>query len=229
GTAIEQVGIYGANFKVAVIMTLFIQMFRYASEPFFFGQANRPNARELFAEVMKYFIIAALGVFLVVTLYLDFFKHFIGSAFHEGLHIVPIVLLANLLLGIFFNLSIWYKLNNLTRYGAMITIMGAAITFLVNWFLIPVFGYTASAWAHVGCYGTMVLVSWLLGRKFFRIHYPLQRIGLYVLLATIIFVAASFEGNLTIAARLIINSVMLAGFIIIVISKERKNIGNLNN
>ena len=228
-TALAQLGIYGANFKIAVLMTLFIQMFRYASEPFYFGQSERKDARKLFAEVMKYFIIAALGIFLVVTLYLDVFKHFIGDAFHEGLSIVPVVLLANLLLGIFFNLSIWYKLNDLTKFGAMITIMGAVITFLLNWFLIPVFGYIASAWAHVACYGSMVLVSWLLGRKYYRIPYQLNKIGMYVLMAFLIFVAASLAGKIDIFPRMIFNSVLLAGFIIIVILRERKNIINLNS
>ena len=139
------------------------------------------------------------------------------------------VLLANLLLGIFFNLSIWYKLNDLTKFGAMITIMGAVITFLLNWFLIPVFGYIASAWAHVACYGSMVLVSWLLGRKYYRIPYQLNKIGMYVLMAFLIFVAASLAGKIDIFPRMIFNSVLLAGFIIIVILRERKNIINLNS
>jgi len=206
-----------------VLMTLFIQMFRYASEPFYFGQADRKNAKELFAEVMKYFIIAALGIFLVVNLYIDIFKHFIGTAFHEGLHIVPVVLFANLLLGIFFNLSVWYKLNNLTRFGAMITILGAAITFMVNWFLIPVYGYTASAWAHVACYGTMVLMSWYLGRRYFRIIYPLKRIGLYVITALLIFIAANYTSKTELAAGLLINTGLILGFIILVVIMERKN------
>jgi len=227
-TALEQVGIYGANYKIAVLMTLFIQMFRYASEPFYFGHADKGNAKILFAEVMKYFIIAALGIFLVITLYLDAFKHFIGKNFHEGLHIVPIVLCANILLGIFFNLSIWYKLNNLTRYGALITIMGAGITFILNWTLIPVFGYTASAWAHLACYGSMVLVSWMLGRKHYRIDYPMQRIGLYTFITGIIFVIAVYVNRTELITRLIINTGLLTGFVIIVVFKERKDIKKLS-
>jgi O-antigen/teichoic acid export membrane protein len=103
GNALEQLGIYGANYKIAVLMTLFIQMFRYASEPFYFSQSSGKRSRELFAGVMKYFIIAALFIFLGVNLYLEAFKHFIGRDFHEGLHIVPVILMANLLLGVFFN------------------------------------------------------------------------------------------------------------------------------
>jgi len=224
GTALEQLGIYGANYKIAVLMTLFIQMFRYAGEPFYFGQADKTNSRKMFADVMKYFIIATLGIFLLVTLYIDVFKHFIGASFHEGLHIVPVVLFANILLGIFFNLSIWYKLNNLTRYGAMITIMGASITFIINWFLIPVFGYIASAWAHVACYGSMVLVSWLLGRKYFRINYPMKQIGFYAILTGIIYVMAVYTERTEMGIRLLLNSILFAGFSIIVVLKEKKNI-----
>jgi O-antigen/teichoic acid export membrane protein len=228
GTALDQVGIYGANYKIAVLMTLFVQMFRYASEPFYFGRADRKDAKDLFAQVMTYFIIAAIVIFLVVNLYLDVFKHFIGAAFHEGLHIVPVVLLANLFLGVFFNLSIWYKLNNLTRFGAMITIMGALITFTINWLFIPKYGYNASAWAHVACYGSMVIVSWLLGRKYYRIPYDLKRIGLYVMVAIVVFVVARFAGKMNTAAELMVNTALFAGFSIIVILLERKNVANFN-
>lgn len=228
GGALAQLGIYGANYKIAVLMTLFIQMFRYASEPFYFGQADRPNAKELFAAVMKYFIIAALGIFLAVTLYMDIFKHFIGAAFHEGLKIVPVVLFANLLLGVFFNLSIWYKLNNLTKYGAMITIMGAAITFAVNWIFIPRHGYMASAWAHVACYGSMVLVSWYMGRKKYRIPYPVTQIGMYVIISLVIYIASLFTEDMGAGIRVLINTSLLAGFSIIVVLKERKSIKELS-
>lgn len=223
-SSLAQLGIYGANYKIAVMMTLFIQMFRYASEPFYFGNADKENARPVYAEVMKYFVIASLAIFLMVNLYIELFKHFIGSAFHDGLHIVPVILFANLLLGIFFNLSIWYKLNNLTKYGALITVSGAMITFLLNWFLVPVYGYTASAWAHVACYGSMVIISWRLGRKYYKINYPMKRIGFYVLLAMIIYFVASIIKESNIISEIMINTGFLTGFIIIVIFKERKSI-----
>jgi O-antigen/teichoic acid export membrane protein len=226
--ALAQLGIYGANYKIAVLMTLFVQMFRYASEPFYFSQSTREKARELFAGVMKYFIIAALIIFLGVNLYLEIFKYFIGAAFHEGLHIVPVILMANLLLGVFFNLSIWYKLNNLTKYGAMITLAGAVITFLVNWIFIPVYGYTASAWAHVACYGSMVLISWMLGRKHYRIEYPYMRIGMYFALGMLVFLASRRTGRLDIIPELILNTFLLTGFTIIVVFNERKEFRKLN-
>jgi O-antigen/teichoic acid export membrane protein len=227
-TAMEQLGIYGANYKIAVLMTLFIQMFRYAGEPFYFGKAEEKGSRELFAQVMKYFVIAGMFIFLTVVLYLDVFKYFIGNAFHVGLHIVPVVLFANLLLGIFFNLSIWYKLNNLTKYGALITMMGAVITFMVNWFLIPVFGYTASAWAHVACYASMVLISWSLGRKHYRIPYPLKDIGLYMGAGLFIYLMSEATVKFNVGPRLILNSGMLAGFTILVVLKERKKLQKLS-
>ena len=227
-SSLAQLGIYGANYKIAVLMTLFIQMFRYASEPFYFGNASKTNARIVFAQVMKYFVIASLLIFLVVILYIDLFKHFIGSAFHDGLHIVPVILFANLLLGVFFNLSIWYKLNNLTKYGAMITIMGAMITFLVNWLFIPVYGYTASAWAHVACYGSMVMVSWWLGRKYYRINYPMKSIGLYMALAAIIYFVAKAAKEFDMVNEYLLNTGLLTGFIIIVILFEKNKITGLD-
>jgi len=226
-SSLAQLGIYGANYKIAVLMTLFIQMFRYASEPFYFGNADKANARIIFAQVMKYFIIVSLLIFLGVNLFIDLFKHFIGSAFHEGLHIVPVILFANLLLGIFFNLSIWYKLNNLTKYGAMITIMGALITFLVNWFFIPLYGYNASAWAHVACYGSMVVFSWWLGKKYYPIRYPLKSIGLYIALAGIIYFVAMLAKELSMVSEILINTGLLTGFIIIVIFFEKNKIYQL--
>lgn len=177
-----QLGIYGANYKLAVLMTLFIQMFRYAAEPFFFAQAKEANSKQVYAQVMKFFIIFSLAIFLGVTLFIDLFKHFIGPAFWEGLFIVPVVLMANLFLGIFYNLSVWYKLNDITRYGAFIALAGAAITIVLNVALVPVIGYAGAAWAHFACYLGMVVMSFFLGRKFFRIDYPLKRIAFYFLL-----------------------------------------------
>ncbi len=226
-TALAQLGIYGANYKIAVLMTLFIQMFRYASEPFYFGNADKSNARIVFAQVMKYFMIASLIIFLIVILYIDLFKHFIGSAFRAGLHIVPVILFANLLLGIFFNLSIWYKLSNLTKYGAMITIMGAMITLLVNWLFIPVYGYTASAWAHVACYGSMVVISWWLGRKYYRINYHLKSMGLYMALAAVIYVVATSVKEVNMVNEFLLNTGLLTGFIIIVIFFEKDKIRSI--
>jgi O-antigen/teichoic acid export membrane protein len=183
----EQLGIYGANYKMAVLMTLFVQMFRYAAEPFFFSRSSDKNARELYADVMIFFVVAGLFIFLMVNLYLEYFILFIGEDFREGAHIVPVVLFANLVMGIFFNLSIWYKLTGKTIYGAVLVITGAMITMVINGVFIPRYGYTASAWAHLVCYSVMVLLSYLWSRKQYAIPYRIMRICGYILLALVIF------------------------------------------
>jgi len=163
----EQLGIYGANFKMAVLMTLFIQMFKYAAEPFFFSRSGDKNAKQLYADVMSFFVGVGLLIFLLVNLYMEYFILFIGQGFREGAQIVPIILLANLVMGIFFNLSIWYKLTNKTMYGAVLVIIGACVTVGVNILFIPRYGYVASAWAHILCYSIMVVLNNILKRPLF--------------------------------------------------------------
>jgi len=183
----EQLGIYGTNFKMAVLMTLFVQMFKYAAEPFFFSRSDDRNARELYADVMNFFVAAGLVIFLMVNLYLETFILFIGSSFREGAHIVPVILMANLIMGIFFNLSIWYKLTNKTIIGAVLVIIGAGITVVVNVVFIPRYGYVASAWAHLLCYSLMVILSYLWSRKHYAIPYKTGRILAYMALALLIY------------------------------------------
>ncbi|MBN2776567.1 MAG: polysaccharide biosynthesis C-terminal domain-containing protein [Bacteroidales bacterium] len=183
----KQLGIYGANYKLAILMTLFIQMFRYAAEPFFFNNKNENNARELYAKATKYFIICGLMIFLGVMFYIDFIKYFIDADYHEGLKVVPILLLANLFLGIFFNFSIWYKLNDMTKYGAYLAIFGAAITVILNVILIPLYGYEGSAWATLICYFSMTLLSFYWGQKYYRVPYNLLNAGFYFALALVLY------------------------------------------
>ena len=183
----EQLGIYGANYKLAVLMTLFVQMFKYAAEPFFFSKSEEKDAKKLYADVMLFFILAGLFIFLLVNLYINYFILFIGSDFREGVSIVPVVLLANLVMGIFFNLSIWYKLTNKTRYGAVLVLMGALITVIINALFIPRYGFVASAWAHLICYTTMVIVSYAWSRKHYAIPYQAGRILAYMGLALAIY------------------------------------------
>ena len=185
----EQLGIYGANYKLAVLMTLFVQMFKYAAEPFFFSKSEEKNAKKLYADVMMFFVVAGLFIFLLVNLYLDYFILFIGTDFREGVQIVPVVLMANLVMGIFFNLSIWYKLTDLTRFGAVLVLLGALITVVVNVLFIPRYGYVASAWAHLFCYSTMVIVSYLWSRKHYAIPYRVGRILAYIIAAVVIYLS----------------------------------------
>ncbi len=219
--ALAQIGIYGANYKLAVIMTLFIQMFRYAAEPFFFAEAKKKDAKRVYADVMKFFVIFCLVIFLVVMMYLDVVKYFIGPDFRAGLRIVPIVLLANLFLGVFYNLSIWYKLNNLTLYGALIAIIGAVITIVLNVVLIPEIGYLGSAWGHFFCYFSMMVISWLWGRSVFPIQYDLKRILGYTALALLLYGISEFLIIEKESLRLIINTVYLIIFVLVVIRIEK--------
>lgn len=219
----EQLGIYGANYKLAVLMTLFVQMFKYAAEPFFFSKSEEKNAKRLYADVMLFFVVAGLFIFLLVNLYLDYFILFIGSDFREGIRIVPVVLMANLVMGIFFNLSIWYKLTNLTRYGAILVLLGALITVLINAVFIPLYGYIASAWAHLICYSTMVIVSYFWSRKHYAIPYKIGRILAYMAAALAIYLCnrlflQDMEGYRNLWALL-----LLIVFGTVVVAGERKN------
>lgn len=224
-----QLGIYGANYKLAVMMTLFIQMFRYAAEPFFFAQAKEENSKEIYAQVMKYFFIFGMAIFLGVTLFIDVFKYFIGPGYWEGLFIVPIVLLANLFLGIFYNLSVWYKLNDITRYGAFIAIGGAVITIVMNIALVPSMGYVGAAWAHFACYLSMVVMSFFLGRRFFRIDYPLLRIGLYLILGLVLYFVFRFTDLEAGPVRYVLGFILMAVFLLVAYMLERREVGKMNN
>ncbi len=209
-TAAAQLGVYGANYKLAVLMTIFVQMFRFASEPFFFNKAKDKNSPRLFADVMSVFFVCGLVIFLGVTLYIDLFAFFVGNKgelgqqYREGLGIVPIVLLANLFMGVTFNLSIWFKLNKKTSYGTAITGIGAAITLACLLGLVPVIGYWGAALAHLACYSAMMVVSYLWGQRYLSnlrgtersddlqlvepVPYPIGRMALYLALAIGFFV-----------------------------------------
>lgn len=173
-TNMEQLGIYGACYKLSILMTLFIQAFRYAAEPFFFSHAKEKNSTKVYADVMKYFVIVCVSIFLLVTLYIDIFKYFIGKDFRVGLPVVPILLMANLFLGVYVNLSIWYKLKDKTLLGSFVSIGGAVLTVVLNIVFIPKYGYMASAWATLACYASMAVVSYVLGQKYYPVEYDLK-------------------------------------------------------
>jgi len=213
-TGLEIVGVYGAGYKIAVLMSLFIQMFRFAAEPFFFERAKKENAKETYAYVMKYFVIAMLLVFLGINLYLKGFRFIIGPDFREALVVVPIVSMGYLLYGIYMNHSIWYKLNDLTRFGVYITLFGAAITIAINVLLIPVFGYMASAWAHVASYGAMIILSFIFASKHYKIEYRMGQLIPYFILAIAIVIFSRLFSYKSTAAELIINSMLIIVFIV---------------
>lgn len=182
--ALAQVGIYGAVYKLAVLITLFTQAFRYAAEPFFFAQDYEGNDRKVYADVMKWYTIVVTTIFLMVMLYLDLFKILIrNSEYWVGLSIVPILLFANIFLGWIYNLSVWYKLTHRTIFGAGLAIFGAIITIGMNMYLIPQIGYTGAAWTTFSAYGIMALASYLLGNHYFPIPYNVIKILGYSILA----------------------------------------------
>lgn len=175
-----QIGIYGACYKLSILMTLFIQAYRYAAEPFFFARARQADAGNTYATTLQAFTLAGSLIFLGVMLYLDILKFFIGPAFHEGLLVVPILLMANLLLGVYYNLSVWYKLSDKTSLGAWVAISGALVTILLNWWWIPIMGYAGAAWATLVCYGWMTIISWWMGQRHYPIDYPILTLVVYL-------------------------------------------------
>lgn len=180
-TNLAQLGIYSACYKLSILMALFIQAFRYAAEPFFFAHARAQDATRAYALVLNYFVICCVGIFLLVTLYIDLFKYFIGAPYRAGLDIVPILLLAHIFLGIYVNLSIWYKLTDRTWLGAGVAVVGAGVTIgLLVWW-VPLMGYRGAAWATLACYVVMVLVSAILGRKYYPVPYEWSRVLFYLL------------------------------------------------
>ncbi|MDE6510320.1 MAG: oligosaccharide flippase family protein, partial [Muribaculaceae bacterium] len=181
----SQLGIYGGCCKVALVMMMFTQAFRFAYEPFIFAR-NRDQGNDklaAYSEAMKYFVIFALLIFLGVMFYLDLLRHFISPGYWSGLRVVPVIMIADICFGVFFNLSLWYKLTDKTIWGTWFSLIGLVITVALNVLLVPRFGYMGCAWTSLACYGTMMLVSYFVGRANHPLRYPVKRIGAYFLLA----------------------------------------------
>ncbi len=223
----EQLGIYGAGVKIAVLMNMFIQAFRYAFEPFFFSQAESRDDKKIHADIMKYFVVFGLLIFLGMVLYIDIIKLIIPVAYEEGFSVVPVILLANLFFGIYFALSMWYKLTDLTRYGAYIAVTGAVISVVLNVILIPIYGYKGSAFTVLVCFFTMMVTSYFLGQKYYPIPYNLKRIGFYFLLAGIIFMLAQFTSGFRWWVKFPVRTLFLALFIYSFFHLEKKKIKTL--
>ncbi len=222
-SAMDALGVYGACYKMSILMTLFIQAFRYAAEPFFFAHYKQSDARELYALVMRWFVIACSLIFLGVMENIAWVKYFVGANYRSGLGVVPILLMANLCLGVFFNLSIWYKLTEQTRFGTYLTLWGSVVTLSLDFYSIPRWGYLGSAWATLACYGSMAVLSYLLGQKFYKIPYDLKRMLAYPLMAAAIFMwGAKIEG-LTVPWELAVKNCLILGFLGLVVLLERKS------
>lgn len=186
GDASSELGIYGACFKIAMVMMMFTQAFRYAYEPYIFSKHKDKNSVEAYADAMKYFIIFSLLILLGMIVYLDLLKLIIAPSYWVGLKVVPIVLWAYVFQGIFFNLSLWYKLTDKTRFGAYFSIIGCFITLIINVAFVPRFSYMASACASLVCYFVIMLLSYFIGKKYLYVPYDLRCIGFYILLTTVI-------------------------------------------
>jgi O-antigen/teichoic acid export membrane protein len=187
-----QLGIYGSNVKLAVLMVLFVQMYRYAAEPFFFSKSNDKDSLSIYSISTKYFLAFSLLIFLFVGLFTDLFQFLVGKDFRQGLDVVPILLLANVFFGLFFNLSIWYKLNNKTWFGIYFTFTGAIVTIIVNFLLIPRIGFYGAAWARLVCYFVMCIMCYFIGRKYLKVPYDIKAIAFIFTIAIILFLIGYF-------------------------------------
>lgn len=184
-----QLGIYGACVKIAMIMSLLTQAFRYAYEPIVFSSSRERNSPETLADGMKYFIVFALLAFLAVMFYLPLLRHLVQPGYWEGLSVIPIVMLAEIFMGIYFNLSFWYKLSDQTWWGALMSLSGAIVMIAINIAFVPRYGYTACAWGGFAGYGTAMLMSYLIGRKRYPVRYDAPLILRFVLLAGLLYAA----------------------------------------
>lgn len=210
----QQLGIYGAASKIAMIMAMITQAFRYAYEPFVFGKGNDKDNRETYAIAMKYFIIFTLLAFLVVMGYINILRHIISKYYWEGLKVVPIVMAGMIMMGIYFNLSFWYKLIDKTIWGAYFSGIGCFVLILINIIFVPQYGYMACAWAGLIGYATAMTLSYFVGQKKYPINYPLKSIGIYVLIAVFFFIAITYSNEyLPKIYALAVNTLIIFAFI----------------
>ena len=217
----SQLGIYGAASKIAMIMAMITQAFRYAYEPFVFGNNNDKDSRNTYAKAMKFFIIFTLLAFLVVMAYIDLLKYIIGRDYWEGLKVVPVVMAAEIMMGIYFNLSFWYKLIDKTIWGAWFSGIGCVVLITVNVLFVPRYGYMACAWAGFMGYASAMTISYLVGQKKYPINYPLKEIVLYVALAAVLYIGIGYSNRLLpLWAALAVNTVIVFLFIAYIVKKD---------
>jgi len=216
-----QLGIYGACIKIAMIMVMITQAFRYAYEPFVFGKSKEQDNKDTYAIAMKFFIIFTLLAFLAVIGYLNILRYLVGESYWEGLRVVPIVMAAEIMFGIFFNLSFWYKLTDRTIWGAYFSGIGALVLIIVDILLIPRFSYMACAWGGFAAYAVSMIISYFAGQKYYPIKYPLKEIALYVAFAVVLFILITLSNDhLPMWASLLVNSVLILVFLAVIIKRD---------
>ena len=216
-----QLGIYGACIKIAMIMVMITQAFRFAYEPFVFGKSKDKDNRDTYAQAMKFYLIFTLLAFLVVMGYLDILKYLIGESYWDGLRVVPIIMAAEIMFGVFFNLSFWYKLTDRTIWGAYFSGIGAVVLITIDILLIPRFSYMACAWAGFAAYATSMLLSYFIGQRYYPIAYPIRQMSAYVLLTLALYMAMQYAGSvLPLWASLIVNTLLIAVFVAYLVKKD---------
>ena len=223
GDALEGLGIYGANYKIAIVMVMFIQAFRFAYEPFIFARNKEDGAESrnrAYSDAMKYFVLFGFLIFLGVMFYLDIIKYFISPRYFSGLKVVPIVMLAELCFGIFFNLSVWYKLSDKTIWGAWFSLLGLAVTLALNIILVPRMGYMGCAWAALASYGIMMIASYAVGRRHNPIEYHIGRMVSYALIAAVFYFIGMYCLTPWAVANGIIRFFILAAYVGLIVYRE---------
>jgi O-antigen/teichoic acid export membrane protein len=216
-----QLGIYGACSKIAMIMAMITQAFRFAYEPIVFAGVKDKDQHEMYAQAMKYFIIFTLLAFLMVVGYLDVLKYIIGADYWVGLRVVPIVMAAEIMMGIYFNLSFWYKVIDKTIWGAIFSGIGVAVLLVVNVIFVPQYGYMACAWGGFAGYGVAMLISYFVGQKYYPIDYPLKDIGIYVTLALVaFFVMTVVRDSQPLWFSLAVNTAFVLLFMTVIIKRD---------
>ena len=216
-----QLGIYGACIKIAMIMVMITQAFRFAYEPFVFGKSKDKDNRETYAQAMKFYLIFTLLAFLVVMGYLDILKFVIGESYWEGLRVVPIVMAAEIMFGVFFNLSFWYKLTDRTIWGAYFSGIGAVVLIAIDILLIPRFSYMACAWAGFAAYATSMILSYFIGQRYYPITYPIKDMAIYLILTIILFIGIQYANNtLPLWTALIVNTLLIGIFTAFIIKRD---------
>lgn len=224
-----QLGIYNACIKIAVLMNLFTQAFKFAAEPFFFRHSDREDSKNIYARVGQAFALVGSVAMLGILLYLDLVQYLIAPSFRSGLDIVPLLLLAYLFLGIYYSFSIWYKLTDQTKFGAYISTGGAIIVLVVNYLLIPRIGYMGAAWAAVACFGFMTVTSFLIGQRYYPVPYPIGKMVLYILLALGVYAVSLWIRPEVLWQILLVNTGLMLAYLGAIGWMERKDILRMFN
>ncbi|MDR2423781.1 MAG: oligosaccharide flippase family protein [Prevotellaceae bacterium] len=222
----EQLGIFSANARLAVIMSLLVQVFRYAAEPYFFSESAKTDIKPVYARMMKYFTLFCILIFLLVNCYADILQYLLGKNYRAGMDILPVMLFAYMLSGINQNISMWYKLASKTGMAMLVTFAGLATTILVNLIFMPQFGYHVAAWGHVASYTVMIITSWQLSKQYYKIPYQWKSIITYLVIGLIIFAVGKLFKTSSSTLNMTVNTVLILIFILAVWRKERRVISD---